>query len=69
MHLIGLVFNIAFVLHEFFALQYIANWFVFQLASKRISLFIPDTTSANLCIYKIIKLDNKLSRYDKYLLK
>ena len=38
MHLIGLMFNTAFVLHEFFALQY-CNWFVFQLATKRISLF------------------------------
>ena len=38
MHLFGLVFNIAFVLLEFFALQY-CNWLVFQLATKRISLF------------------------------
>ena len=52
MHLIGLVFNIAFVLHEFFALQYIANWFVFQLASKRISLFY---TRHHICKFMYIQ--------------
>ena len=67
MHLFCLVFNIAFVLHEFFALQY-CNWFVFQLPNE-FHYFIPDTASANFNKYKIIKLDNKLSRYDKYLLK